>query len=47
MKKIDVLGTAILFLLPGAIAPVSAQGREQEKRTETATGQAGGATTTS
>jgi hypothetical protein len=46
-EKIDDLGTAILFLLPGAVAPVSAQGREQEKRTETATGQACGTTTTS
>jgi hypothetical protein len=34
MKKIDVLATAILFLLPGAIAPVYAQGREQEKQPE-------------
>jgi hypothetical protein len=46
-EKIDDLGTAILFLLPGAVAPVSAQGREQGKRTETATGQACGTTTTS
>jgi hypothetical protein len=34
MKNIDVLATAILFLLPGAIAPVYAQGREQEKQPE-------------
>ena len=34
MKKIDVLATAILFLLPGAVVPVYAQGHEQEKQPE-------------
>ncbi len=34
MKLTNVLSTAIMFLLPGAIAPAFAQGHEQEKQPE-------------
>jgi hypothetical protein len=34
MRAIQVLSTAILFLLPGAITPVYAQGQEKEKAPE-------------
>jgi hypothetical protein len=34
MKLTNVLSTAIIFLIPGAIAPAYAQGHEQEKQPE-------------